>query len=84
MTAVVQACGALQPHCRDQFLRALAAKLRGHVIGDGSLSRAIRDLFASGEFLMAQTVAVGKAVRGAGAPGSGRRSKLLEGEPLRD
>jgi hypothetical protein len=46
----MRACEALLPADRDPFLRALAHRLRGELIGDGSLGRAIRDVMHSGFF----------------------------------
>jgi hypothetical protein len=40
-------------------LRALAHRLRGETIGDGSVARAIRELLATGHYRTALTAAVG-------------------------
>jgi hypothetical protein len=81
MTAVAQACGALQPQERDRFLRAIAHRLRGVMLGDGSLSRAIRAELDANHYLLAASVAIGKS-KVAVMPGQHRRSKLLAGEPI--
>jgi len=59
MSAVARACEAIHPSDRDAFLRALAHRLRGETIGDGSIGRAIRDLLGSGCYRGLMTVAVG-------------------------
>jgi hypothetical protein len=48
--AVMRACEVLQPVDRDAFLRALAHRLRGEEIGDGTVGRAIRELLHGGFF----------------------------------
>jgi hypothetical protein len=60
MTVVAQACEVIQPVDRDAFLHALAHRLRGEEIGDGSVSRAIRDLVSTRAYRLQQTVAVGR------------------------
>jgi hypothetical protein len=60
MTAVARALAALQPIDRDRFLRALAQRLSGVEIGDGSVGRAIRDLIGTGAYRLTQIVAVGR------------------------
>jgi hypothetical protein len=61
MSAIGRACEAIQPVDRDPFLHALARRLKGEVIGDGSVSRALRDLLATGAYRLQQTVAVGRS-----------------------
>jgi hypothetical protein len=75
MSAVARACEAIQPADRDPFLRALTHRLRGEVIGDGSVGRAIRDLISTGVYRTLMTVAVGGSV-------AGRRSKLVARTPI--
>jgi hypothetical protein len=48
MRAVMTACQALQRVDRDPFLRALASRLHGETIGDGSIHRAIKELLKPG------------------------------------
>lgn len=48
LQAVMRACEALQPIDRDPFLRALANRLRGEIIGDCSIHRVIRELLRPG------------------------------------
>ena len=50
LTAVMNAAAVLHPADRDPFLRALAHRLRGELIGDGNLARAIRETLSSGFF----------------------------------
>ena len=72
LTAVARASAALQPIDRDPFLRALKNRLEGEEIGDGSVFRAIRDLFVLGSYRMLMTVAIGGGSKGAAlgqAPG---------------
>jgi hypothetical protein len=59
MSAIARACETLHPADRDPFLRAITARLRGEVIGDGSVSRAIRDLIGTGHYRTQMTAAVG-------------------------
>ena len=59
LTAVARASAALQPIDRDPFLRALKNRLEGEEIGDGSVFRAVRELFASGVYRTLMTVAIG-------------------------
>jgi hypothetical protein len=60
MAMVGQAVEAIQLTDRDRFMNALARLLSAREIGDGSVSRAIRELLGSGTFRFNQTVAVGK------------------------
>ena len=48
MAAVMRAARALQLPDRDPFLRALAHRLRGEVIGDGLLHRVMKELLRPG------------------------------------
>jgi hypothetical protein len=50
LAAVMRACAPLMPVDRDPFLRALAHRLRGQEIGDGTVGRAIRELLHGGFF----------------------------------
>jgi hypothetical protein len=50
---------------RDAFLAALAHRLRGEVIGDGSVGRAIRDLLATGAYRTQVHAAIGSSASGA-------------------
>jgi hypothetical protein len=80
--AVAQAIAAIQPGFRDAFLRDILRRLCGREVGDGSVGRAIREAFSTGQFHLLHTVAIGKFVGGASAPGRGKRSKLLDGPGL--
>jgi hypothetical protein len=76
LTAVARASAALQPIDRDPFLRALKIRLEGEEIGDGSVFRAVRELFASGVYRTLMTVAIGGGPKGAAlgqAPGRSRQ-----------
>jgi hypothetical protein len=91
MDAIARALAAVQPAHREPFLHAFTRRLRGHEVGDGSVGRAIRECFTSGEFLTLQTVAIGKSVGGVGGKGQARGSvtgrqgysKLASGSPER-
>ena len=50
LQAVMTAAATLHPSERDPFLRALAHRLRGEEIGDGSVGRAIKELMSGGFF----------------------------------
>jgi hypothetical protein len=64
-SAIARACEAIAPVDRDPFLRALTHRLRGEVIGDGSVGRAIGDLLGMGCYRLQMTVAVGDSFKGA-------------------
>jgi hypothetical protein len=78
-TAIAQAIAAIQPGFCDAFLRDVMRRLSGREVGDGSVGRAIREAFGTGQYRLLREVAIGKFVGGASAPGRGKRSKLLEG-----
>jgi hypothetical protein len=59
MSAIARTCETLHPADRDPFLRAVTARLSGEVIGDGSISRAIRDLISTGHYRTQMTAAIG-------------------------
>jgi hypothetical protein len=61
--AVRRAAAALHPGDREPFFDALAHRLRGETVGDGSLHRAIRDLISTGAYRRMQTVAVGEGAK---------------------
>jgi hypothetical protein len=71
---VMTACQALQPAERSAFLSALAHRLRGEVIGDGTVARAIRELIRPGEFFHPPQLGT--------QPHAFRPTKLTSGEPI--
>jgi hypothetical protein len=65
-TAILRAAAALQRVDHGPFLRAVAQRLQGETIGDGSVGRAIREVLALGCYRNeVSTPAIGGGVKGA-------------------
>ena len=59
----MRAAAALHEADREPFINAVVCRLRGEIIGDGSIHRAIRDLMSTGVYRRQQTIAVGAGAR---------------------
>jgi hypothetical protein len=60
---VMRAAAALHEADREPFINAVACRLSGEAVGDGSVARAVRDLIGTGAYRRLLTVAVGAGAR---------------------
>jgi hypothetical protein len=72
-SAVARAVGTLVPADEAAFRSALAQRLRGETMGDGSVARAVRELLAAGVYRRRVTA----PSTSTGRPSDPGRSKLI-------